>query len=273
MQDRELPEILQELRNSPENRTSFTEAWTQGRSAFGGLSTALAVCGAAKLLQSSQPARSLMVSFIGPIPPGEVTVLPRIQRQGKNVTQLSAELLSGEELCLQVMAVFGNARDTHKVVPDPGFAPAPRDAGKGFDRNPVGPPFLRYFEGCWTGGGIPFSGSRDNRLGIWVRHNSDMKEFPVEKIVALADIPPPVILSHYSEPAVPASSLTWSLEFVMEPETVESDWFYLDYQVDHAEHGYTQQSGKLFTESGKLCALSRQCMVYFDHRVMSNSLR
>jgi len=271
MQDRELPDILSELRNNPDHRTSFTEAWTQGRSAFGGLSTAIAVCGVTKLLQAPQPARSLMVSFIGPIPAGEVSVLPRIQRQGNNVTQLSAELLSGDKPCLQIMAVFGNARDAHLVAPDPGFAPAPKDANRGFDRNHAGPPFLRYFEGSWSGGGIPFSGSKDNRLGIWVRHKSDMSDFPIEKLVALADIPPPVILSHYSEPAVPASSLTWSLEFVMEPETVKSDWFYLDYQIDHAAHGYTQQSGKLFTENGELCALSRQCMVYFDHRVRSNS--
>jgi acyl-CoA thioesterase len=265
MQDRELPEILRELRDSPDHRASFTETWTQGRSAFGGLSTALAVCGAAKLLQTAQSARSLMVSFIGPVPPGEVSVVPRIQRQGKNVTQMSSELLCGEDLCLQVMAVFGNTRESMRVAPDPGFAPAPRVAQRGFERNLARPSFLRYFEGCWSGGGIPFSGKPDLRLGIWARHISDMSEFPVEKLVALADIPPPIILSHYSKPGVPASSLTWSLEFVMEPESVDSDWFYLDYQVEHAANGYTQQSGKLFTESGELCALSRQCMVYFDN--------
>lgn len=271
MQDRELPDILREMYTSPEYHSSFTETWTQGRSAFGGLSTALAVCGARRLLPSSQPARSLMVSFIGPIPAGKVTVVPRIQRQGKNVTQLSAELHAGQELCLQVMAVFGNARESLTVTPDPGFTPAPRTDDGASLQNNAGPPFLRYFESCWSGGGIPFSGTRDKSLGIWARHRSDMSEFPVEKLVALADIPPPVILSHYTEPAVPASSLTWSLEFVMEPEEVDSDWFYLDYQVDHAAHGYTQQSGKLFTENGELCALSRQCMVYFDHRVRSTS--
>lgn len=270
MQDRDLPEILIELRNSPDNRTSFSETWTQGRSAFGGLSTAMAVCSATKLLSTARPVRSLMVSFIGPIAPGEVTLLPQIQRQGRNVTQMSVGLLSQEELCLQVMAVFGNNRDSLQVKPDPAFLPEPRDSRKGFDQHRSGPPFLRYFEGCWTGGGIPFSGSGDNRLGIWARHRSDMTGFPAEKIVALADIPPPVILSHYSQPNVPASSLTWSLEFVMEPETVDSEWFYLDYQIDHAADGYTQQSGKLFTENGELCALSRQCMVYFDSRARSN---
>ena len=66
-----------------------------------------------------------------------------------------------------------------------------------------------------------------------------MSDFPIEKIIALAEIPPPVILSHYTEPGVPASSLTWSLEFVKEPESISADWFYLDYQIDHAAHGYT----------------------------------
>lgn len=231
----------------------------------------MAVCGLTKLLPEPQPIRSLMVSFIGPIPPGEIVVVPRIQRQGKNVTQLTADLLSNGDLCLQVMAVFGNSRDSLTVPADSAFNPEPRDLERGFQRNTTAPPFLRYFEGAWTGGGIPFSGEKDNRLGIWARHRSDMRDFPIEKIIALADIPPPVILSHYTEPGVPASSLTWSLEFIKEPESISDDWFYLDYQIDHAAHGYTQQSGKLFTEQGDLCALSRQCMVYFDHRVRKPS--
>jgi len=271
MQNIDLPDILSQLRSDPDHRTRFPESWSQGRSAFGGLSAAMTVCGAAKLLPEPQPIRSLMVSFIGPIPPGEVSVVPRLQRQGRNVTQLAADLLVAGELCLQVMAVFGNSRDTQSVQRQQDFHPGPRDLQQGFDRNPTAPPFLRYFEGAWTGGGIPFSGSNDIRLGMWARHRADMGEFPVEKIVALADIPPPVILSHYHEPLVPASSLSWSLEFVREPGTIDADWFYLDYEIDNATHGYTQQSGRLFTESGELVALSRQCMVYFDHRVRQGS--
>jgi len=57
--------------------------------------------------------------------------------------------------------------------------------------------------------------------------------------------------------------LTWSLEFVVPPESVKSDWLYLEFTVEAAADGYTQQSGKVFDETGQLCALSRQCMVYF----------
>ena len=100
-------------------------------------------------------------------------------------------------------------------------------------------------------------------LNMWVRHRADMSAFPIERIVNIADIPPPVILSYFEKPPVPSSSLTWSLEFVEPPETVESDWFYLEFTVDAAADGYTQQSGKIYEESGRLCALSRQCTVYF----------
>jgi acyl-CoA thioesterase len=62
---------------------------------------------------------------------------------------------------------------------------------------------------------------------------------------------------------VPASSLTWSLEFVEPPEKITGEWFYLEFVVEAAADGYTQQSGKIYDELGRLVALTRQCMVYF----------
>ena len=97
-----------------------------------------------------------------------------------------------------------------------------------------------------------------------MKHKNSLEQFPAEKLVALADIPPPVILSHFQKPLIPSSSLTWNLEFVMTPDSIPGDWFYLEFVVDAASNGYTQQSGKIYTEQGQLCALTRQCMVYFD---------
>lgn len=264
MQEHDLGQILGRLQQSEDHSTAFTEEWTQGRSAFGGLAASLASCAMGKLLLTRQPIRSLMVSFIAPLPPSEVRVEPQILRQGKNVTQTSASVISNGSVCLQAMGVFGNPREALRVHPDPQFNPEPRHPAAAIDGTRKGlPAFLRHYEGYWTGGGIPFSGKQDLRLGMWVRHRSDLRDFPVEKIISIADIPPPVILSHYTQPPVQAASLTWSLEFIRDPATIESDWFYLEFLVDHAADGYTQQSGRVFTETGQLCALSRQCMVYF----------
>ncbi len=257
-------QILSELQGSPNNTTHFDETWSQGRSAFGGLSAAFAITAMTKQVDADTPLRSLMVSFIAPIPPGEVEVKTHIQRQGKNVTQLSADVLSGGELCLQAMGVFGRGRAATASPPGDTFDPLPREQGIVFaDHARRLPSFLKYFEGCWAGGGLPFSGRKANTLDLWARHTSDLSEFPAEQVCAIADIPPPVMLSHFTTPT-PASSLTWSLEFLIPPAQINSDWFYLHFDMEGAAEGYTQQSGRIYTEDGRLCALTRQCMVYFE---------
>lgn len=260
----DLATILDTLTQSSANLTNFSESWSQGRSAFGGLSTALAVTAMRKKLLSPQPMRSLMVSFIAPVPPGDVVATATIQRQGKNVTQLAAEISTNGQIALQAMGVFGNPREALRLPALTEFSAPPRGQGVPFaSRQPLTPRFLEYFEGYWVDGGMPFSGTRQRHVGIWVKHKHNLDAYPTEKLVAICDMPPPVILSFFDQAPVPASSLSWSLEFVVPPETIRSDWFYLDYVVESAADGYSQQSGKVFDETGQLCALSRQCMVYF----------
>ena len=263
MTQSDLPDILQALQASGNNETQFGEIWTQGRSAYGGLSGSIAAAAMGKEVDQEVPLRSLMVSFIGPIPPGTVSVPVKKQRVGKNVAQLSAEIVSDGNLCLQAMAAYGRPREAIQVAPQEAFNPILRDQGVPISKAKRFPSFLAYFDGCWAGGGIPFSGKPERQVFLWAKHRCDMSAFPAEKIIAIADIPPPVLLSHFEGGPVPASSLSWSLEFVVPPNEIDSEWFYLEFTLEAAAEGYTQQSGKIFTEDGVLCALSRQCMVYF----------
>jgi len=264
MQDLNLEDILTELENSDSNNAQFSENWSQGRSAFGGLSAAFAVTAMRKKLTQPQAIRSLMISFIAPVSPGEVTVEAKVLREGKNVTQCSADVVSEGQIALQAMATFGNSRDAFAPANDGNKNLPSRDRGIPFSKHSKRlPHFLQHFDGCWIDGGIPFSGNYKPFLNMWVRHKQDVTRFPIEKLVAIADIPPPVLLSHFEKPPVPASSLTWSLEFIESPECITGEWFYLEFEVDAAADGYTQQSGKIYDELGRLVALTRQCMVYF----------
>ena len=128
------------------------------------------------------------------------------------------------------------------------------------------PGFLRFIDGCWIGGGTPLSGDAKDQINIWAAHRADMKSFPEEAIVVIADLPPPVLLNRFTATKVPSSSLSWSLEFVTPPERISSRWFLLRFDLEWAADGYTQQSGKIFSEDGRLAALSRQTMVYFQPR-------
>lgn len=270
MSTKDLNNLLQQFRESEDNCAQFNDYWSQGRSAYGGLSAAVAVTAMRKTLQSAAapggnaaPLRAILVSFIGPIPPGEVQSETVLLRQGKNVSQLRNDLLVDGQVCLQTMGVFGAGREGLTVAADKA-TPFERESGLSFaEHRKRLPNFLQQFEGYWGNEGLPFSGRAERRLTAWVRHRSDLATFPEEKLVAIADVPPPVILSHFDEPPVPASSLTWSLEFVRPATEIEGDWFYLEFTTEAAAAGYTQQSGRIYDEAGELCALSRQCMVYF----------
>lgn len=264
MQLSDLETILTRLEQSDENITEFDESWSQGRSAYGGIATAFAVTGMRKLLPSPKSLRSLMVSFIAPVPPGEVKVDAYIQREGKNVIQTNGMLICDGQLCLQAMAAFGSPRKGIKVNLEKDINPSARETGVEFQKyKKESPGFLQYFEGAWVDGAIPFGGNPCNEVKLWIRHKSNMSGYKTEELVTICDIPPPVILSYFKNGPIPSSSLTWSLEFVIPPEEVKSGWFYLEFEVDAGADGYTQQSGKIYDETGQLCVLSRQCMVYF----------
>ncbi|NVJ97334.1 MAG: thioesterase family protein [Alphaproteobacteria bacterium] len=263
MNEKSLPQMMASL-NSPKSIVAVTPGWMQGRAAYGGLGAALAARAMNQALPAPKSMRSLMISFVGPIPAEEVLVSAEMLREGKNVSQVTARVLSGDNVCLQAAAAFGSARETKSASADANFDPKPRESVPALDpeRAPL-PTFLRNFDIHWTGGGIPTTNTGDRHLGKWVRHKADMDAYPAEKLIGLADIPPPIMMAHYDRPIM-ASSLSWSLEFVVPPEDVSSDWFYLDYTLEAAAGGYCQQSGKMFTEGGELVALSRQCMTYFE---------
>ncbi len=302
MADSDLPAILSSLRDSPVNRADVSRHWSQGRSVYGGMAAALAVAAMRKQVAADRPLRSLMVSFVGPLRPGESDVGTRVLREGGNVSQTSAEITQHGEICLQALAAWGKPRPGLSIAVDHGFAaaadcvvpPPPVAAAGTAPGGPGGPGglvarkpganrsllqqdpkrmpgFLRFFDGAWFGGGAPMSGDAKNQINIWAAHRADMGGFPEAAIVAIADLPPPVLLNRFTDTRAPSSSLSWALEFVIPPEQIQTRWFLLRFDLEWARAGYTQQSGKIFTENGQLAALSRQTMVYFQPK--TNALR
>jgi acyl-CoA thioesterase len=262
MSETTITDMLDGLMANDDNTAEIAEGWSQGRAAYGGLVGAFALAATRKLVTDDKPVRSMMGSFVAPAPAGKVDVAPKIERAGRSVTQASCQVLADGNVCFQMLAAFGGSRGGASHPATRAFNPPARESISPLVTNPFMPPFLKYFDCHWVGS-APLSGSKDTNLGFWVKHNTDVSRYPAEKIVALADYPPPVFMTHFKKP-IRVSSLTWSLEFVTPPEEVDSEWFYLDFDMDAASNGYTQQSGYLFAEDGTLCALSRQCMVYFE---------
>ena len=244
-----------------------SDLWMQGRSLFGGASTAIAVKAARLELpddQKGRPLRSILVSFAGPIGAGDVSIKVVPIRVGKSVSVSQATVYSGETPSLVLVAAFGNPRETKTVDPLDSFKAEPLSKSPDTPFVPgMMPHFLQAFQIRWTGGGIPGSGMSDRRLGMWARHRRIEKADALEALIAMGDVPPPVMMSHYNR-KITASSLTWSFEFVKQPGDFTSDWFYLDYHLEAASGGYSQQAGKVYAEDGTLVAISHQCMTFFE---------
>ncbi len=264
MSERTLLEILEQIQNSSDMSAELSPSWLQGRAAFGGLAASMAVTGMIKAVGDEAPLRSLMVNFVGPVPVTKTYVKPRILRQGKSVTQVTADIEDENGVHLHASAAFGAPRPAKSVEQAAIFKPEPRESVPLMPKNMGSiPNFLQHFDIHWTGGGIPLSGMNDRRCGMWVKHTEDMSAHAEAKIIALADMPPPIMLAHFKK-LVRVSSLSWSLEFVRPANEIKSDWFYLEYTLESAADGYSQQDGRIFDEEGNLCAISRQCMVYFE---------
>lgn len=264
MSERMFTEILKDIETSDDMSTYLSPSWQQGRAAFGGLVASMAVAGMKKQLAEHKTLRSLLVNFVGPTPITPINIVPRVLREGKSVTQMAADVVDDSGVHLHASAAFGLPREAKFVPQASEFKPEPRESVPLMPKNMGSiPNFLKHFDIHWTGGGIPLSGMDDRRCGMWVKHTEDLSAYPEERIIALADMPPPIMLSHFKK-LVRVSSLSWSLEFVRPPEEVTSDWMYLDYTLEAAANGYSQQDGRIFDEEGNLCAISRQCMVYFE---------
>jgi len=254
--------------NSP-HTVHIPDNWLQGRTAFGGLTAALGVNAMMRQNPSGAPLKSLLVSFVGPLGAGAATIDTKILRRGKSVTQIVADVKTGTQTAAHIVGTFGTGRNTSQQhVPAYSHADQNRLDFPPMDTAALAqadiiPAFLANFDIHWNGKGIPQSGTKDAHLGKWVQLKENMRDYMAERLVMLADVPPPLMMSHYTDPIM-ASSLTWSLEFLQPPADIVGDWHYLDYRLEAAAEGYSVQSGLIFDESGTLVAMSRQNMVYFE---------
>ncbi len=243
-----------------------TSNWLQGRASFGGLVTSLGLRAMMKELQQPVPLRSLQVSFVGPVPASEVSIHTRILRQGRNVTQMQADIYHDKQVGCTILACFGATRESSVTLPAatiPDNIPAPSENlmtipyMKGFT-----PEFTRQFEMRWAKGTPPFMGSTENSHGIWVRFR---EEGPANilHLVAIADTPPTPALSKMKKMA-PASSLTWMLEIINDDFVANShEWWYVETTLEQFSHGYGQQQYGIWAPDGTPVALGRQVVTVF----------
>ena len=249
--------------------------WLQGRTAFGGLTSAIALQAMRDVAGRDWPAgaalRALQTNFIAPVAQGAVTVAVQVLREGRNVRQVLARVLQGGDVSAVLVGVFASARDTTLPPLEPARPPPAHD----IDDLPPAPPsrvppalrpaFIRHFDMRWAAGAPPFSGAGSWEAQIHLRlTDPDAASLPAELLtVLLADAPPSPATSHFTRPSA-ASSVSWALELrPLPPDEPLAGWWRSDNRTVAAGDGYTNQQFMLWSPGGRLAALSYQVVTLY----------
>lgn len=258
--------IRSAVHDGPRLQLTVGDDWLQGRSLFGGLQAAVAVAAMRSQVPAGLPLRTLQMTFIAPVPAGEVRAVAQLLRSGKSAVHVQARLEDehGELLAL-VIGVFGSGRES-RVSREPALAAAAADTAAAATPLPflpgVTPNFMQHFQVSLRGGALPFTGKpvHANRFEVGLREPAATSEW---HLLAIADFVPPVALS-WMDTVVPGSSLTWMLEILVDDyQSQPAAGWRVDAELVAARDGYTSQSTWIVAPDGRPVALSRQSMVVF----------
>ena len=231
--------------------------WLQGRTAYGGLSSALALHAAQAIEPDLPPLRSAQVSFIGPLA-GTVRVTASKLRRGRNAAFIQADIVS--ELGLGYRATFVFMSDQPSRIDLDGRLhsdvrpPAP-DA-----ELYTGPPefftgnfnFFDYKEGLGDAEWLRWGRLRD-RAGL----------DPMVEVMAVADALPPAAFKLLGKQPVPLSSLTWIVNLLTATPATTDGWWLLSAKSDYAKNGCSSQTMMLWNADGVPIAQGMQSVAIF----------
>jgi len=257
-------ETLAQITPAAEQSIMLPKHWGQGRALFGGITAAIAWQHAQYGAHDDQSVRSFSVLFVGPINDGEAQLTRRVLREGKSVSQIAVEIAQGGEVLLSALVSFGRGRESqvHVDALPAQKIPGP-DQGPPMPEMKIVPEFTYHYDYRVSVGGLPFTGNPSRQFGGWMRFRDETAPINPGYLLGLVDAWPPAVLPHLTQPA-PASSLTWTIEFIEPlPNKTSHDWWQYVAEIDYAEHGYGHTKATIYDDEGRLVALSRQTVTVF----------
>lgn len=268
----------------------MTQDWTQGRGAFGGIQGAIAARAMREAVGPDLPLRALQMTFVAAIVAGPTRAEAWVIRRGRNITHVQCHLHAGAEVAGVLVGVYGASRPSQAVLP----MPLPDDL-RPFDtlrevefQSGRMPEFLRHYQQRWAGGARMFSASPPRPTRMWARLREAVPglgaaqaqagaglgglgepgvglspELREASLVALADLPPSPVLSMLDRSA-PGASLTWLLEFPINPMQFDpAQWVLIQTDSRYAGEGYNSQTARLWTQDGQAVGVSHQTTAIF----------
>lgn len=255
---------------SGRSHCSIAKGWSQGRGVYGGVLLAQ-VARAAQQRLSEPPTRrlrSINMSFLAPVSPGEVLLTTSILRSGSAVSHVRVELRQGGEsdLCATAELTFGSGRAgvAQPAPPRPATA-LPHEClpMKAFGG------FTDHLEHRWTGTDALLSGAARPVVQGWVRPRLPAT-VDAGLVVAMLDSFPPPVWCAVSK-RCPAASLQLHIQLARDdvphmPAAPAHPWFFYESHATLIGGGYSDIQGRLWLEDGTFLGLVTQCVVDFSDR-------
>ncbi|WP_447762090.1 acyl-CoA thioesterase [Sphingopyxis panaciterrae] len=226
------------------------EGWMQGRTAYGGISSAVALAGTIALHPTDTPLRYAQISFVGPVG-GDCTVTTRVLRRSKSSLFVDAGVSSDAGFGTSAVFAFSGDRASHldhndltmPAVPDPEtLTPVPD--------HKVRPSFTRHFDmRPTTGPRFDWKGEVGEYL-TWVRFVEEPACHPAVALLAMGDALPPAAMALFTEFG-PISSMNWTVNMLTGSPQTEDGWWLLSAKTGYARGGFSVQDMMLWNRAGE----------------------
>jgi acyl-CoA thioesterase len=239
-------------------RTTIPADWLQGRTSYGGLSSALALHAAQAIEPDLPPLRSAQVSFIGPLS-GEVAVTATKLRRGRTAAFIQADIVSEAGLGFRATFVFmsdqpsridlgGRLESSHRPpAPDAKLYTGPDE----------------FFTGNFNFLDLKEEAKGEAEWLRWARLRASDGLDPMVQVLAVADALPPAAFKLLGKQPAPISSLTWIVNLLTPTPVTTDGWWLLSAQSDHAKNGCSSQSMMLWNADGQPIAQGMQSVAIF----------
>ena len=238
---------------------SIPAAWHQGRTAYGGLTSALAYQAALHAAPDLPPLQSAQVAFAGPLS-GDVTITASVLRRGRNTAFIKSEISSGNgEIGLSCTFIFMTPRPgqlDYENVPRPSFPAIPAQAD------------IRSGPAEFFTGQMQYPNKRLDlsittaRLANWHRLTQRDGLDVVAELLCIGDALPPSSMGLIGQKSM-ISSMNWQVN-MLTPEPATTDgWWFVESETHHAAGGGGSQYMSVWNSDGKPMMTGMQSVAIF----------
>jgi acyl-CoA thioesterase len=226
------------------------EGWMQGRTAYGGISSAVALAATMALHPTETPLRYAQISFVGPVG-GDCTVETRELRRSKSSLFVNAGVSSDQGFGTAALFAFSGDRQSHVdhgklAMP---VVPAPEDL-EPVPAHKVRPSFAAHFDMRPVNGPRFASRGDVGEYLTWVRFVDEPACHPAVAMLAMGDALPPAAMGLFQQFG-PISSMNWTVNMLTGTLATDDGWWLLSARTDHARGGFSVQDMLVWNRAGE----------------------